>query len=129
MSISKEQLAGDAPEQSPSHNARFIQQIQERIRIFAEAGCEHNDLEVSADAGHEMVHVRPLEHVHVDDLAFDLNLHAGISIVWYRRLNQLGVEQVQRLGLGQVLWVVYLSQAVLAIMAPSARLRAGMQRL
>jgi len=68
-------LSGGAPEESPSHDAWFVQQIQERVCVFAEAGSENNDLKLSAYAGHEVIHVRPLQHVHVDDLALDLHLH------------------------------------------------------
>ena len=77
---------GGVPEESPSYDAWFVQQIQERVRVFAEAGGEHYDLEVSAYAGHEVIHVRPLQHVHVNDLALDLHLRQD-AVLWSASLN------------------------------------------
>ena len=57
--------SGTSPEEAPPHHVAFVEQVQEGVSILAQAGCEDNHFELGPNVLHEVVHVRPLEHIHI----------------------------------------------------------------
>ena len=74
------QLSTSIPEESPPYNFVFIQQIQKRVCILAEAGSEDHNLKACSHLCHKAVHVGPLENIHLNSLVLNLNRYDKVRV-------------------------------------------------
>lgn len=71
------------PKQSGTKHTPLIQQIRHRIRILRQRRCEENTLVQFTHTFQELVHMGPLQYVHLVNGAIDLHRHYEICIAYW----------------------------------------------
>lgn len=69
-----------SPEQAPSDNLAYVQEVQKGIGIFAETGSEHDHFKARAHICHKLIHERSLEDIHLHNLVLDFDWNDEVGI-------------------------------------------------